>query len=80
MLVGRTGSRSGRKEGRTETEGASPLRHSSLIIVLSPPPHLPLTTLVHTKFRSITLVATQVHVILWSFVVLIWMCDTIGLV
>ena len=32
------------------------------------------------KLCSITLVATKVHMILWSFVVLTWMCDTIELV
>ena len=31
---------------------------------------------VHPKLRSITLVATKVHVILRSFVVLTWMRDT----
>ena len=33
---------------------------------------------VHSKLRSITPVATKVHVILRSFVVLTWMCDIIG--
>ena len=36
--------------------------------------------LVHSKLCSIKNVATKVHMILWSFVVLIWMCDTIELV
>jgi hypothetical protein len=35
---------------------------------------------VHSKLRSITLVATKVHVMLRSSVVLTWMCDTIELV
>ena len=35
---------------------------------------------IHTKLRSITLVATKVHVILWSFVVLTRMHDIIELV
>ena len=35
---------------------------------------------VHSKLRSITSVATKVHVILRSFVVLTWMSDTIELV
>ena len=34
----------------------------------------------HSKLCSITHVATKVHVILWSFVVLTWMHDTIELV
>jgi hypothetical protein len=34
----------------------------------------------HFKLRIITLVATKVQVILWSFVVLTWMHDTIELV
>ena len=36
--------------------------------------------LIHSKLRSITLVATNVHVILWNFVVLTWMSDTVELV
>ena len=36
-----------------------------------------LEILVHSKVFSITLVATKVHVILRSFIVLTWMCDTI---
>ena len=36
--------------------------------------------LIHSKLCNITLVATKMHGILWSFVVLIWMCDTLGLV
>ena len=35
---------------------------------------------VHSKLCSITPVATEVHMILRSFVVLSWMCDTIELV
>jgi hypothetical protein len=35
---------------------------------------------VHSKLRSITPVATKVHVILQSFAMLTWMCDTIELV
>ena len=35
---------------------------------------------IHSKLRSITHVATKVHVILQSFVVLTWMHDTIELV
>ena len=35
---------------------------------------------VHSKLHSITYVATKTHVILWSFVVLTWMRDTIELV
>ena len=35
---------------------------------------------IHPKLHSITHVATKVHVILRSFVVLTWMCDTIELV
>ena len=38
------------------------------------------TTQVRPKLRSITLVATEVYVILQSFVVLTWMRDTIDLV
>ena len=34
---------------------------------------------VHSKLRSITPVATKVHVVLRSFVVLAWMRDTIEL-
>ena len=34
---------------------------------------------IHFKLRSITSVTTKVCVILWSFVVLTWMCDTIEL-
>ena len=34
---------------------------------------------VHSKLRSITHVATKAHMILQSFVVLTWMCDTIEL-
>ena len=34
----------------------------------------------HSKLRSITHAATKVHVLLWSFVVLTWMHDTIELV
>jgi hypothetical protein len=59
----------GRKEGRKDGDGRSlsPASfYSSLIIVLSLP-----------KLRSIT---PQVHVILWSLVVLTWMRDTIELV
>ena len=37
-------------------------------------------SVVHPKLRSIRPVATKVHVILQSFVVLIWMRDTIELV
>jgi hypothetical protein len=36
--------------------------------------------LLHSKLHSITHVATKVHVILRSFVVLTWMCDTSKLV
>ena len=36
--------------------------------------------IIPSKLRSITLVATKVHVIVQSFVVLTWMCDTIALV
>jgi hypothetical protein len=36
--------------------------------------------IVHSKLRSITPVAIEVHVILWSFVVLIWMRDILDLV
>ena len=36
--------------------------------------------IIHSKLRSITPVATKVHVILRSFVVLTWMHDTIELV
>ena len=36
--------------------------------------------ILHSKLRSITHVATKVHVILRSFVVLTWMSDTIQLV
>ena len=36
--------------------------------------------MVHSKLRSITPVATKVHIILRSFVVLTWMRDTIELV
>jgi hypothetical protein len=32
--------------------------------------------ILHSKLRSIMLVTTKVHVILWSFVVLTWMHDT----
>ena len=39
-----------------------------------------ITKHVHSKLCSITHVATKVHVILWSFVVLTWMRDTIELV
>jgi hypothetical protein len=35
---------------------------------------------VHSKLRSITHVATKVHVILRSFVMLTWLRDTIELV
>jgi hypothetical protein len=35
---------------------------------------------IHSKLRSITLVATKVHMILRRFVVLTWMRDTIELV
>jgi hypothetical protein len=35
---------------------------------------------VHSKLRSITSVATKVHVILQNFTVLTWMRDTIDLV
>ena len=35
---------------------------------------------IYSKLRSITSVATKVHVILQSFVVLAWMRDTIELV
>ena len=35
---------------------------------------------VHSKLRSITPVATEVHVTLRSFVVLVWMRDTLELV
>jgi hypothetical protein len=34
----------------------------------------------HFKLCSITAVATKVHVILWSFVVLTWMHDIVELV
>jgi hypothetical protein len=34
----------------------------------------------HSKLRSITPLATKVHVKLWSFVVLTWMRNTIELV
>ena len=37
-------------------------------------------SLLHSKLRSITPMATKVHVILRSFVVLTWMRDTIELV
>jgi hypothetical protein len=36
--------------------------------------------MVHSKLRSITPVATKVHMILRSFVVLAWMHETIELV
>jgi hypothetical protein len=36
--------------------------------------------IVHFELRSITPMATKVNVILWSFVVLAWMRDTIDLV
>ena len=36
--------------------------------------------ILHFKLRSVTYVATKVHVILQSFVVLTWMRDTIDLV
>jgi hypothetical protein len=35
--------------------------------------------LLHSKLRRITPVATKVHVILWSFVLLTWMRDPIEL-
>jgi hypothetical protein len=35
---------------------------------------------VHSKLCSITHVATKLHMVLRSFVVLAWMCDTIELV
>ena len=38
------------------------------------------TIQLHSKFRSITSMAIKVHVILWSFVVLTWMRNTIELV
>jgi hypothetical protein len=36
--------------------------------------------IIHFELRSITLMATKVKVILWRFVVLAWMRDTIDLV
>ena len=39
-----------------------------------------IASMIHSKFRSITHVAIKVHVILWSFVVVTWMRDTIELV
>ena len=41
---------------------------------------LMLKLLIHSKLCSITPVATKVHVILWSFLVLTWMRDTSELV
>jgi hypothetical protein len=38
------------------------------------------THLIHSKVHSITPVATKVHVVLQSFIVLTWMRDTIKLV
>ena len=38
------------------------------------------TYVIHSKFRSIALVVTKVHVILWSFAVLTRMSGTIQLV
>ena len=51
------------------------LSRQLLIMALKPDCHL-----VYSKLRSITHVATKVHVILRSFVLSIWMCDTIELV
>ena len=42
--------------------------------------HKQLITAIHSNLRRITPVATEVHVILWSFVVLTWMRDAIELV
>ena len=42
--------------------------------------HLDYLDRIHSKLLSITTVAIKVHVILRSFVVLTWMCDTIYLV
>ena len=36
--------------------------------------------LLHFQLFSITPMVVKVHVILWSFVVLTWMCDIVGLV
>ena len=38
-----------------------------------------MTSDMHSKLCSITHVATKVHVILWSFVVLTWMRDIVEL-
>ena len=42
--------------------------------------HLHMVSFIHSKLLKITLVATKVHVILRSFVVLTWMRDKRGLV
>jgi hypothetical protein len=46
--------------------------HKPVKIIVFPTP----TNYIHSKLRSITHVATKVHVILRSFVVLTWMHNT----
>jgi hypothetical protein len=49
-------------------------------LVISQTQHRFSPDIIYNKLCSITLVATKVHMIFWSFLVLTWICDTIELV